>query len=328
TRHNKLNRGALPEPSMEIPQGYAAPEDEVEEKLVQAWADVLGVEKETIGTDVNFFQLGGHSLNAITLSARIHKIFDVAIPLAELFKTPTIKGLAVYIKGAERNRFAAIEAVEEKEVYTSSSTQKRLYLLQQIYVQSTGYNIPRVLTLEEKPGRERLQHTFTRLIRRHESFRTSFEMIEENLAQRIHREVPFHLEYYESPRGEVKRIITDFIRPFHLSRAPLIRAGLIIAGQKKCILMVDMHHIIADGLSMDILVKEFNSLYQGKELTPLRLQYKDFSQWQNSEKEKERLQQQESYWLETYREDIPVLDLPSDYPRPVIRSFAGSTLGF
>jgi amino acid adenylation domain-containing protein len=329
TPNGKVQRNALPEPGIQPGSEYAAPRDKIEEKLVDIWSGILGTgaANQAIGINDNFFQLGGQSLNAIIMLSKIHKELDVKVPLAEIFRTHTIKGLSCYIKGAAENRYASIEPVEKKEYYPLSSAQKRLYILRQMDPQSTAYNMPELIPLEEGVRVERLEHTFKELINRHQSPRTSFHMVDNQPVQAIHDTVDFRVEYYDSAGG-ADAVRRSFVRPFDLTRAPLLRVGLIEARGANYFLAVDMHHIISDGVTHNVLTGDFMALYTGEELPPLRLQYKDFSQWQNSDKEQENLKQQEAYWQETFAGEIPVLNLPADYPRPVIRSFEGRTERF
>ena len=139
----------------------------------------------------------------------------------------------------------------------------------------------------------------------------------------VHDDVEFNLAGNDS-----QTFINQFIRPFDLTKAPLIRAALIKEAGGQHILLVDMHHIISDGVSHEVLVNDFLSLYEGRELLPLRIQYKDFSEWQKREKEKENLKRQEKYWLKEFAGEIPVLELPTDYPRPVQQSFEGNNIHF
>ncbi|UCH92358.1 MAG: amino acid adenylation domain-containing protein [Candidatus Aminicenantes bacterium] len=346
TPNGKIDRKALPEPEVKSGEGYIGPRDGVERHLVEIWAEVLGIEKDLIGIDNNFFELGGHSLKATVMVSKIHKEFNVIIPLAEIFKIPMLRKVAEYIKEAKEEIYASIDAAEEQDYYSLSSAQKRIYVLQRMdeHGKGTGYNIPAVLMVEGDVDKERLEDTFRQVIRRHESLRTSFEMIEEEPVQRIRHdtEVEFEIKFHQveveekNPcRGESvdspieeETVIQDFIRPFDLSQAPLMRVGLIQIEEEKHILMVDMHHIISDGISMGIFVKEFMALYAGKKLPALKLQYKDYSEWQNREKEKEAIKQQEEYWLKEFGGEIPVLNLPIDYVRPALQSFAGSALSF
>jgi amino acid adenylation domain-containing protein len=332
TPNGKIDRSALPEPEIIRGPGYAAPRDETEKKLASIWGEVLGV--KDVGIEDNFFELGGHSLKATILVARIHKELNIRLPLAAIFKTPVIKGLAESIKEKKEERFASIEPVEKKEYYLLSSAQQRLYILQQVELDSTVYNMPIFISLPGEPDIEKLTDTCKLLIHRHESLRTSFESVEDEPVQKVHNKVKFEIEYYNMKEVEVKghhsSFIThhSFVRPFDLSHAPLLRVGLMKLEENQHILMVDMHHIISDGTSHQILTKDLTAIDKGEPLPLLRLQYKDFSEWQNSKKEMENLKQQEHYWLKEFDGQIPLLEMPLDYERSDEMGFEGSTLAF
>ncbi|NIM15275.1 MAG: amino acid adenylation domain-containing protein [Candidatus Aminicenantes bacterium] len=316
--NGKIDRKALPEPEVKSGIEYIPPSSVVEKRLVQIWQDVFGLER--IGVKDDFFDLGGHSLRGIQVANEIHKTFDVDIQFTEVFQRRTIEGLAEYIEEAEEVRFTAIEPVEKKEYYVLSSAQRRLYLLQRMIPESTAYNMPQAIPIGESVDRERLEQAFKQLIQRHESLRTSFEMINRELVQRIHETVSFKIEYFDS---------SDTIRPlaFDFSKPPLFRAGLLKEGGNYTLLL-DMHHIVTDAVSMGILTAEFSAIYPGQSLPKLRLQYKDYAEWQNSDRQKAAVKKQEGYWLRQCAGELPVLDLPIDYPRPVMQSFEGSVTSF
>jgi tyrocidine synthetase-3 len=329
TANGKIDKRALPEYEAGSFDEYVAPRDRVEERLVGLWSGVLGVDEESIGIDANFFELGGHSLNANIAAARIHREFDVKISLGEIFETPTIRGLAEYIKRAAGDRYICIDAVEKKEYYPLSSAQKRLFILQQMGLENVNYNIPAAFILEGDLDREKLEQTFSRLIRRHESLRTSFETIDGEAVQRVHGAVEFRIEYKE------QETVNDFIRPFDLGQAPLLRVGLAHtpapghpSQEGRYVLMIDMHHIVSDGTSVGVIIGDFMALYGGEELSRLRIHYKDFSLWQEREKAADSLKLQEEYWLNQFEGEVPVLNLPTDYPRPPVQSFSGRSLTF
>jgi len=362
TPNRKIDRRALPNPELKVGESYVAPRDEIERKLVELWSEILGKDvlhasllQTSMGIDDDFFELGGHSLKATILVSKIHKEFDVKVPLVELFKIPTIRGLSGLISRSAKDKYAAIEPAEKKEYYLLSSAQKRLFILQQMNLDSTAYNMPEIipLTVEFDLGKIEIEETFKKLIVRHESLRSSFHMLNDIPVQVVHDEVEFEIEYYDMREVEVKveegegtrglaplpepaarspqlvtSTIKNFIRQFDLSNAPLLRVGLLKTGEGGHLLLVDMHHIISDGVSHQVLVRDFLALYEGEELLPLPVQYKDFSQWQNGEKEKENLKRQEEYWLKEFEGEIPVLELPTDYPRPMEQSFEGNTLNF
>ncbi len=128
------------------------------------------------------------------------------------------------------------------------------------------------------------------------------------------------------PEEELKKLSESFVKVFDLSKPPLIRAKLIEVGADKHILLLDIHHIIVDGTSFGILAKEILSFYEGKELEPLRIQYKDYADWQNKFFQTQEIKTQEEYWLEQFKDEIPVLNLPTDFIRPPMQSFEGKRI--
>ncbi|MCK4261108.1 MAG: amino acid adenylation domain-containing protein, partial [Halanaerobiales bacterium] len=332
TINGKLDRKALldqTEEGLEKVRGvYVAPADEVEEKLVEIWEEILGVEK--IGVLDSFFELGGHSLRATTMVARIYKELNVELSLRDVFKNPTIRELAFVIKEKDQSIYTTIEPVERRDYYPVSSAQKRLFVLDQMKDGDTSYNMLGAVIIKGELGKERLEKTFDKLIERHEAFRTSFEFIDGKPVQRVHESLEFKVEYIELDRESklVEQYVKEFIKPFDLSKAPLFRVGLIKIEEGKHLLIYDMHHIISDGVSMSILVNEFFRLYNEEELIPLRIQYKDFANWQNELFASEKRQKLEEYWLDQFAGEIPKLNLPTDYPRPNIMSFNGDQTTF
>ncbi|MGE5343495.1 MAG: condensation domain-containing protein, partial [Candidatus Omnitrophota bacterium] len=314
-------------PRPDINVAYTAPRTEIEQALSEIFRNFFHI--ETVGIYDDFFKLGGDSLKAVSLISLIHRALNVDVPLTEFFSNPNIQGLAEIIERMEKNIFVSIEPVEEREYYILSSAQKRLYVLQHMVVDNISYNMPSVIPLSENIEKEKLESVFKRLIQRHESLRTSFITIGEEPVQRIYDKVDFSIGWYETTEEEAERLISGFTRPFDLSVAPLLRVNHVGIGSSSRVLVIDMHHIITDGVSQEILGKEFDALYSGKgELSPLHLQYKDYAVWQNSEIQHTRIKEQENYWLNRFSDEIPVLELPTDYPRPVLQSFQGGTVEF
>ncbi|MCU0288682.1 MAG: amino acid adenylation domain-containing protein, partial [Acidobacteria bacterium] len=327
TTNGKPDRKALPEPGLHINDGreYIPPENTTQAKLVEIWSQVLGVEKKLIGITANFFQLGGHSLNAAIVISKIHKDLNVKIPLAEIFKGPTIQELSQKIKKLKTEIYADFEPVEKKEYYRLSSAQKRLYFLQQKDSDSIGYNILTSVVLEGSIDIPLLEDTFRKLIKRHESLRTSFDVVNDEIVQRISENVEFKIEYYDNENISVH---DNFVRAFDLSKAPLMRIGLFRLEAQAHLLLTDLHHIISDGVSHAILKEDFEILYNGDSLPALQLHYKDYSEWQNDEKQKQIVSKQKTFWLNNLSGNISILQLPIDYPRPIIQNFEGDSITF
>ncbi|MCP5105214.1 MAG: amino acid adenylation domain-containing protein [bacterium] len=335
--NGKINYEVLHELLEKEETDLTPPASDFEERLLHLWREILG--KEDIGVNSNFLDLGGNSLNVMTLVARIHREFDIRIPLGEIFNNATIRKQAGFIMTAEADNpetFAPIEPVDKKEYYVLSSAQKRLYFLQQMDPEGTGYNMPQTMPLrldKQEPVKQRLEETFKKLIHRHEVLRTSFHLIDGEPFQKIQNNVDFEIEYHELPTDDTES--TDDtnesllgVRPFDLSRAPLMRAVMVNVQETQYVLMVDMHHIISDEISNNILSGDFKALLEGKELSPLRLQYKDYAHWQNSGTGTESIKKQETYWLQQFDDPLPVLNLAADFPRPVVRSIEGDNVDF
>ncbi|MGD2088774.1 MAG: condensation domain-containing protein [Candidatus Aminicenantes bacterium] len=328
TPSGKIDRKTLDALGSQLDTGteYVAPGNEIEKRIAAIWSEVLGVDK--VGIHDNFFEIGGNSLNATLLIAKMHKALNVKLPLGELFRTPTIRGLVEFIKGTPGEKFVSLEPAEKKEYYPVPSVQKRLYILQQMEKESVHYNVSQILILEGKINREKMERIFRQLIKRHESLRTSFELVGREVVQRIHDGVVFDIDYYEADEVEAKKIANNFIKMFDLSSVPLLRVTMVKLGEPRHMLMLDMHHIISDAASMEVFTRDFFMLYTGKELLPMRFQYKDYSEWRNSAGVKEMIKEQEDYWLEQFVGELPVLNLPADYERPEVNTFEGDRVTF
>ncbi|WP_249725487.1 non-ribosomal peptide synthetase [Paenibacillus dendritiformis] len=327
TRNGKVDRRALPKPDgARAGKKYEAPRTNMEAKLALLWQDVLGIER--VGIHDNFFELGGHSLRAMTLAARIHQTLDVEVPLRLLFQSPTIAGLAAALEAVTCQSYEALLPVEKQAYYPVSSAQKRLYLLQQLEGAGLSYNMPVALQLEGTLDKVRLEAALQALISRHESLRTSFIVVDGEPVQRVEENPVLRMIYEESEEVDAEKRIQAFLCPFDLSKAPLLRTTVVRLGEERHLLLFDMHHIISDGMSMNIFIEEFMKLYAGEELEPLRLQYKDYAVWQREYIQKPAYRELEAYWLEQFAGDLPVLSLPADHPRRAVRSFEGGQVDF
>ena len=321
-------RGSMrPRPGMTTP--YAAPTNEIETVMAQIWQDFLGMEQ--VGIDDDFFQLGGDSLKAITITSKIHQALHVKVPLAEIFNTPYIRGLAGYIRGAEKDRYKAIEAVEKKEYYQLSYNQKRLWLIHQLDPASSSYHIPAVITLEHRVDEESLKKAFTKLVTRHQSLRTCFVTIVKHEAVQVIKkdvEIPLSIIDISSlPQAEKERrkeltIARLNAAPFDIAEPPLFRSVLVKSSREEYTLGLTMHHMISDGWSLGVLKQELYLLYEGYkkgkavELEPLELQYKDFATWHNKRLKDPGLKEKShGYWRSKLESGLPALELPTGFKR-------------
>ncbi|MCP4148338.1 MAG: SDR family NAD(P)-dependent oxidoreductase, partial [bacterium] len=243
---------------------YVPPRDENEDVIAGIWKQLFGFKE--IGAKDDFFELGGDSLKAITAISRIHKELNATVSLTEFFDIPTVEAIAKHVKQKEKSAYITIEPVEKKEYYHCSSAQKRLYILQQTDRESTAYNEPKILEPEKELNKQTLEKIFRQLIRHHESLRTSFEMIDGEPVQKVHPpgEIEFEISRHEE-ENEPGEILKSFARPFDLSRPPLLRVMQLKREEGKHILFIDMHHIISDIFSTNILARDFNTLAAGQQ---------------------------------------------------------------
>ncbi|NIM14696.1 MAG: hypothetical protein GTO45_21945 [Candidatus Aminicenantes bacterium] len=318
---------------------YQEPRSELEVRLVNLWKEILRI--EILGINTSFFKAGGNSLKAVMMLSKIEKELDAALSLREVFNHPTVKKLALYIENNSRkSEFSTLKPAEKRDRYPLSAAQKRLYFLQLMNPEDTTYNIPITLQLQGSIDIELMEEAYRKLVQRHESLRTSFRVVDGDPVQLIRDRVEFKIEYFNlatkdtkehEEHEEAKDIISSFLRPFDLAKAPLMRVGLIKTGWDEHVFIVDMHHIVTDGISILLLVSEFLTLYNGgkeESLPGIAIRYRDYCLWQDNLLQREIMKKQEVYWLEKFKGDIPVLRLPTDYPRPEIKSNKGAYAGF
>lgn len=326
TSNGKINRHALPKPDAhELAQlSYVAPCSEMEEQLVFIWKNIL--KRELVGVTDNFFQLGGHSLSAIKLAHQISKTYGIHTTLKDIFLHSTVRNQVKMIEQAEQRIERKIEVSEHREYYPLSSMQRRLFLLHQFEGVETAYNMPTIWRFSGKIDLNKVEKAFQTLINRHEALRTSFHVIDNVPMQRVHTRIDFSLSLLEATESEEKQIIQSFFQSFDLGVAPLFRVGFVSLSNGVCLLMVDMHHIISDGISINILMADLEKAYRGQNFPPLTIHYKDYAMWQNKWEQSEEYKQQKQFWLTQFSDEIPVLNLPTDFRRPKLQSFKGEII--
>lgn len=334
--NGKINTKALPLPGVKSKE-YVPPVTPVEKELVQLWETILKAEK--VGIEDNFFSLGGHSLKATQLVSLIYKKLDVKLMLKDIFMYPTIKMLAIIVEKTEATAYEEIKSIPEAEHYAVSQGQKRLWVLHQLGEDQGAYNMPGAVVFEKSFDAAVFEKALNAVIERHEILRTSFIQTEENPVQKVHpvselETTLVHLDWSSKDNAEekVKTLAEEMAHAiFDLSKAPLFRAKLIRL-ENKYIFLFNVHHIIFDGWSMDVLLQEvqafYNSFIQNKNnpLPPLTIQYRDFAAWQNKQLSGDKLQQEQQYWKQKFEGTIPVLDMPTDYNRPKIKTYNGATV--
>ena len=325
TPNGKIDTKALPAPVItNNMEKYIEPKTKTEIKLAKIWEDLF--ETKNIGSNSNFFDNGGDSLLAITLSAVILSKFNVNVSVAEIFDKPQLDELAKLIDGKQIEEYRKIIPCENKNYYAVSSAQRRIYYASKLDGNnSISYNLPNVIIFDKKPDIEKLNKCFKQIIQRHPSLRTSFEIIDEDVRQKITENVEFKIETQKTDLTNIDEIAKKFVKPFDLSKAPLLRATFIEKNNQN-LLLVDMHHIISDGLSLSILDDELCKLYNGEELEPLKLKYIDYAEWENKNIKESKFENSKKFWLEEFKNNIPILDLPTDFSRPAAQDFDGDKI--
>lgn len=338
----KVDRKALPEPEtnvLELVSG-GLPLNPVEELVAGVWKNVLNAGSVCRGS--NFFELGGHSLLATRMIAQLRQLFNSDLPLRLAFEFPVLGDLAAQIEACKQqtSQSEAIPHTSRQEGLRLSPAQRRLWLIDQIIPNQSAYNIPGAVRLQGKLNEEALEQSLREIIRRHEVLRTSFVQNDRTPLQQVHDTVDFELQKTDLERmmgGTVdeetlrRAIEEEILRPFVLSAPELIRVRLLRLAKNDHVLVVVMHHIVADGWSVGVLIHELKQLYgaccQGKAspLPKLEIQYADYAAWQDSLAGSGRLQHELEYWKTQLSGLPPVSDLPTDYPRPAVQSFTGAT---
>lgn len=325
TSNGKLNLKELPldyTNNMEERE-YVAPRDEMEQKVAAIWEEVLGI--DVVGVSDNFFQLGGHSLKITKLLAQVKAELGIEVPFKTMFAEPTVLGLSNYIKEHAATEELVIDKAEEKELYPASKAQKRMYMLQQFALDSTFYNMPEAVIIEGDFSIERAKEVFQKLVNRHEGLRTIFVEQDGEIYQKILKDVVFDVPVEQDMDKEVSELIEDFVKPFDLTAEILFRVKMIHMKENKILLLMDTHHSISDGESKGIIMREFIELYEGGELETLELQYKDYSEWSLTSEVEEELASQKAFWVSQLGDEIPVLEMKTDYPRPSVQDYKGDT---
>lgn len=305
-----------------------------EKRVTRIFKRILGYEE--INLSDNFFTLGGDSIYALDIVNSINKEFEISMKVGEFLEKPTIKDLVQDIKQRLAEKEAVkitpvrLEKAPEKQYYLVSPAQKRMYILNQLNDQSSNYNIPSVMLIKGELDIEHMENAFIALIARHESLRTSFEILNGEIVQFIHpmKDIRFSIEISEIGELDIDSAVLRLIHSFELNKAPLFRANLIRIGKGDYLLMTDMHHIISDGASANILMKDLINLYENKPLKESLLQYKDFSEWQNKLLESDYMKRQEEYWISKFKGRATSTEIPMDFPRPKLQSFEGNTMYF
>jgi amino acid adenylation domain-containing protein len=343
-----------------------APQTELEQQLALIWQDVLNVSK--IGIDDNFFELGGHSILVFQIISRLREELKIELPIQDLFQAPTIAELSKLIesnllkaidtpsiailargRGVQAPPFEGGDSPLQAQA-PLSYMQQGLWFLDRLEKQNATYNIPIVLRLIGSLNIDCLQKAIAAIIERHETLRTKIITVEGIGQQEILPAAAIDLDFIDLrelapgdyPNGTLRerdlRVIElakeEARLSFDLIQAPLIRAKLLYLEDNSHILLLTIHHIVADGWSMNMLIEELWTFYRAlmaqtkAELKPLPIQYADFALWQREYFNDVTLAPQLEYWQNQLAGIPPILELPLDRPRPAKQTFVGNSQSF
>lgn len=341
--NGKVDIKALPEPNLrDSKENYVAPGDSVEHRLAEIWSQVLGIGKDIIGIEDNFFQLGGHSLKVTELVHRVYKEFAIEIEIADVFVHPTIKEMGQQIKAAETSEYTDIIPAEKKEYYELSHGQRRLWVLCQFEKDSIAYNMPGAFMISGAFDVGNFIQAVQILVDGHESLRTRFILVDGEPRQKIIKDLKFTmpqidlsgLNNEEKEKKSREIFEADTNTPFNLEQCPLFRFKSVRWEDEKYLIIYNIHHIINDAWSHEIIHNEiftaYNSLLTNRENpgVPLRLHYKDYTQWHNRQVDTGSYQQARGYWLEKFQDKPNGIGLPLDHARKPVQTFNGGRVLF
>ncbi len=343
TPNGKLDRKALPAPrrdGADSPQTYVPPRTLIEEALAAIWVPVLGVER--VGRFDNFFWLGGHSLAAIQIISRVREGFHVELSVRNVFESPTLAEFSERIEGTMRSSTSLaaplLQRFPDNGELPLSYAQQRLWFLDQLMPGSNAYNLPAEMYIDARLNPSALEQSLREVVRRHAALRTTFIVVGGQPVQRINSSGSLQIPLIdlsglgkEERDEESERLRQEAaLRPFDLESGPLLRAALIRLDKEEYLFLMNMHHIVSDGWSMDVLLREMETLYESfshglpSPLAELEIQYADYAQWQRSWLDGEVLREEVDFWKRQLDGAPTLLELEPDHPRQALRTMRGA----
>ncbi len=347
TPNLKVDRNALPtidDTGYKTEETSVAPRTSTEQLITAIWTKVLGKKQFSIYN--TFFELGGDSISATQIISSIREAFHVELPIQLLFDTPTIAALAEYLENImQTGRKSHTSTIVPRSPDTPpplSVAQQRLWVLEQLAPETTMYTIPLAFKLQGQIDTTALKQSLNEIVSRHQSLRTSFVVVDGYPCQSIAATLWLDLteiDLQERPAGERedemrRRLKQEIERPFDLNHGPLLRAYLLQLDEHQHALLIVMHHLVSDGWSVDVFLRELAALYRAyaqghpSPLLPLPIQYADFAVWQRQWLQTDMLIDQLAYWKKQLTGVPALLALPTDHPRPAVQTFRGAAVSF
>lgn len=321
--NGKLDTKALPSPDLDdLDKDVVLPRDETEKAIVNILEKTLNATNISVLDSI--FDLGADSLSAISISNMLTQKFNTTVTVKDIFNNSIIEDLAIYISKQKNKLSNNIQKAEKSKYYPASNAQKRIYYSYAIDNNSTLYNTAGGIIVDKYLDTTKLENCFRQLVKRHDSLRTHFEIIDNEVVQIIDNIINFNLTVEKSSTEDLNSIYADFVKPFNLEDAPLFRVKAVKLSNKKMLLLLDMHHIITDGTSLQVLLQELCDLYNDKSLPKKEIDYKDFSVWEKEQVKSKEYKKAKEYWVNQYNNEIPLLNMPTSYARPYVQSFEGA----
>ncbi|HEX6863424.1 MAG TPA: amino acid adenylation domain-containing protein, partial [Thermoanaerobaculia bacterium] len=330
TPSGKVDRRALARLEVQQPvEDFEAPRTPVEEQVAEVWSEVL--KRPRVGIHDDFFALGGHSILALQVATRLREAFGVEVPLRQIFEASTLADLAREVELALRTGTGPVPpplvpVSRDREIPLTFS-QESLWFLYQLDPASPAYNVPATALVSGRLDPAVLEGTLTEIVRRHEALRTTFRMSGGRPVQEIHPPAPVPLPVIDlagNPEEARKLARSEALRPFDLTRGPLLRARLVRLAEEEHLFLLTMHHAVSDEWSVAVLMREVGALYTGAGTLPeLPVQVADYAVWQREWLRGEVLEARLAWWKERLAGAPPVIDLPLDRPRTTARTFRG-----
>jgi amino acid adenylation domain-containing protein len=339
TANGKIDKKALPEPDVQTGNDYVGPRNELEETISEIWQQILHIENPSVHD--HFFDLGGHSLLATQAASRLQDALQRPVNMRDIFQAPSIAELADHLAEAEQNDnnssvYPAITRLENPDNTNLSLAQQRIWFVQQLSHSSAAYNMPAAIRFNGHFDLAAMQTAVLKLLQRHDSLRTRF-LSADGKASQVIDPVPDHYPLHRQDMSglsdtEFQAVLDAFANtPFDIENGPLIRFEVLQRGADETYLLINFHHIIGDGWSIEVLLRDLGAYYKGKDRQipgmseQLPVQYSDFSEWQRSWAQPEFLEPQINYWRDKLAGANTILQLPTDLPRPPQQSFKGAT---
>ena len=326
TPNGKVDRKALPDPVIDENElEIVKPRNEIDKELIKIIEKMLQVDK--IGINNTLLELGGDSLTAITLTTKVLSKFNVQLNIKDILSNYTIKDMSDYIAENQTKDISKvkIEKVPIQDTYPLSSAQKRIYYsVKMIGEDNIVYNMPGAVLVEKILDIEKIKKVFSRILKRHSILRTRFIFKDNDIRQQVESNVDFETPVFYNKKDEIKNIVMNFSKPFNLEKEPLIRMEVHYIDNKETLVLMDAHHIIMDGISLNNFIIEFERLYNGDNLKNIPIQYKDYSVWEEKYNESDDIKEKEDYWVNKFKNsEFEQLNLPYDYKATASRSYNG-----